>query len=317
MTPVTAVSTDDHAPAERAPVWRDWVWKQFGGLDCDLYGDTTFDGHMASMQAGDIILTRLSANRHHVRRTEDMVRASEEGYLKIVAPNLGRAGVEQMGRQTWVSPGAWTLYDTTGSYSVANPERVEHLIVMLPKAQMLERGLRLENLTARAVGGASGIARVALSTMRSTFQELPHMSADAARGAGELIAQLVRLSLIELSGQETQLTQREALKDRIRGYVALHLRDPELTVDRIAVALNCSKRHLYNAFAEEDQTLASYIQTLRLDACIRELQHPMAQSRPITDIALSWGFNNLSHFSRVFREHTGMSPSEFRAASPA
>ncbi len=316
MTHATAVSTDDYAPADRAPVWRDWVWKQFGGLESDLYGDTDFDGHMASARAGDLILTKLEANRHRVVRTRDMVRASDEGYLKIVAPMKGSAGVEQMGRQAWVTPGAWTIYDTTGSYSVANPERVEHLIVMVPKAQMIERGLRLENLMARPVGGASGIARVALSTMRSTFQELPHMSADAARGAGELIAQLVRLSLIELSGQETQLTQREALKDRIRGYVALHLRDPELTVDQIAVALNCSKRHLYNAFSDEDQTLASYIQTLRLEACIRELQHPMAQTRPITDIALSWGFNNLSHFSRVFREHTGRSPSEFRAASP-
>ncbi|MFO0490710.1 MAG: helix-turn-helix transcriptional regulator, partial [Curvibacter sp.] len=71
------------------------------------------------------------------------------------------------------------------------------------------------------------------------------------------------------------------------------------------------------AFSDETQTLAQYIQTLRLEACIRDLHHPMAQSRPITDIALSWGFNNASHFSRVFREHTGMSPSEFRAASPA
>ncbi|KRH99563.1 helix-turn-helix domain-containing protein [Curvibacter sp. PAE-UM] len=316
MTHATAVTTDDYAPADRAPVWRDWVWKQFGGLESDLYGDTDFDGHIASARAGDLILTKLEANRHRVVRTRDMVRASEEGYLKIVAPMKGSAGVEQMGRQAWVTPGAWTIYDTTGSYSVANPERVEHLIVMLPKAQMIERGLRLENLMARPVGGASGIARVALSTMRSTFQELPHMSADAARGAGELIAQLVRLSLIELSGQETQLTQREALKDRIRGYVALHLRDPDLTVDQIAVALNCSKRHLYNAFTDEDQTLASYIQGLRLEACIRELQHPMAQTRPITDIALSWGFNSPSHFSRVFREHTGKSPSEFRAASP-
>ncbi len=316
MTHATTVTTDDYAPADRAPVWRDWVWKQFGGLESDLYGDTDFDGHIASARAGDLILTKLEANRHRVVRTRDMVRASEEGYLKIVAPMKGSAGVEQMGRQAWVTPGAWTIYDTTGSYAVANPERVEHLIVMLPKAQMIERGLRLENLMARPVGGASGIARVALSTMRSTFQELPHMSADAARGAGELIAQLVRLSLIELSGQETQLTQRAALKDRIRAYVALHLRDPELTVDQIATALNCSKRHLYNAFAEEDQTLASYIQGLRLEACIRELQHPMARTRPITDIALSWGFNSPSHFSRVFREHTGKSPSEFRAASP-
>jgi len=317
MTAARVVTTDDFAPRERAPVWREWIWKHFGGLESDLYGDTDFDGHMASARAGDLILTKLEANRHRVVRTQDMVRASEEGYLKIVAPMKGRAGVEQMGRQAWVAPGAWTIYDTTGSYAVANPERVQHLIVMLPKVQMVERGLRLDTLMARPVGGATGIARVALTTMRSTFQELPNMSADAARGAGELIAQLVRLSLIELSGQQTALTQREALKDRIRGYVALHLRDPALSIEQIAHALNCSKRHLYNAFADEDETLASYIQHRRLDACIRELQHPVATRRPITDIALSWGFNNLSHFSRIFREHTGQSPSGFRGQSQA
>ena len=316
MTAATAVTTDDVAPRERAPLWREWIWKHFGGLESDLYGDTDFDGHMASVRAGELILTKLEANRHRVVRTQDMVRKSEEGYLKIVAPTKGRAGVEQMGRQAWVGPGTWTIYDTTGSYAVGNPERVEHLIVMVPKAQMVERGLRLENLMARPVGGSSGIARVALTTMRSTYQELTNMSADAARGAGELITQLVHLSLLELAGQQTALTQREALKDRIRGYVALHLHNPALTVDQIAHALNCSKRHLYNAFAEEEETLASYIQRLRLEACIRELQQTApAPARPITDIALSWGFNNLSHFSRVFREHTGKSPSEFRHES--
>lgn len=315
MNASTVVTTDHIAPRERAPVWREWIWKHFGGLESDLYGDTEFDGHMASSHAGDVILTKLEANRHRVVRTQDMVRASDTGYLKIVAPMRGRAGVEQLGHQTWVSPGAWTIYDTTGSYAVDNPERVEHLIVMLPKTQIMERGLRLDTLMARYLGGASGISRVALATMRSTYQELPHMSADAARGAGELIAQLVRLSLIELSGQETALTQREILKDRIRSYIALNLRDPALSVERIAHALNCSKRHLHNAFANGDDTLASYILHLRIEACVRELQQP--QARPITDIALSWGFNNLSHFSRVFREHTGCSPSEFRVSAGA
>ncbi|MEO8022145.1 helix-turn-helix domain-containing protein [Polaromonas sp.] len=316
MTAATLVSTDNFAPRERAPVWREWVWKHFGGLESDLYGDTDFDGEMVTAQAGDVVLTRLEANRHRVVRTPDMARASDAGYLKIVAPLQGRAGVEQMGRRAWVSPGAWTIYDTTGSYAVDNPERVEHLIVMLPKAQILERGLPLDTLMARHVGGASGIARVALTTMRSTYQELPNMSAAAARGAGELIAQLVRLSLIELAGQETAVTQREALKDRIRGYVATRLRDPALSIDQIAQALNCSKRHLHNAFAGETDTLASHILHLRLEACIRELQQSGPQARPITDIALYWGFSNLSHFSRVFREHTGLSPSEFRQACP-
>ena len=315
MTAATVVSTDDFAPRERAPVWREWVWKHFGGLESDLYGDTDFDGHMASAHAGDVILTKLEANRHRVVRTRDMVRASDAGYLKIVAPMRGRAGVEQMGRQAWVSPGTWTIYDTTGCYAVENPERVEHLIVMVPKARIVERGLQLDPLMARPVGGASGISRVALVTMRSTYQELPNMSASAARGAGELIAQLVRLSLIELAGEQTAMTQREALKDRIRGYVAVNLRDPGLSIEQIAHALNCSKRHLHNAFSNEDDTLASYILRLRLEACLRELQPSGLEARPITDIALSWGFNNLSHFSRVFRHHAGLSPSEFRQSS--
>lgn len=66
-----------------------------------------------SSQAGGVVLTRLEANRHRVVRTRSMVRASEAGYFKIVAPLQGRAGVEQMGRRAWVGPGTWTIYDTT------------------------------------------------------------------------------------------------------------------------------------------------------------------------------------------------------------
>jgi len=313
MAASTVLSTDHVAPHERAPAWRDWVFQHFGGLESDLYGDTDFDGHMAASRAGDVILTKLEANRHRVLRSAQLARTSETSYLKIVAPWQGSAAVEQQNRQACARSGGWVIYDTTGSYAIHNPERVEHLIVMLPKDQMAERGVRLGELMARHVGGASGISRVALETMRATYQELPHMSDEAARGAGELIMQLVRLSLLELAGQETALTQRAALKDRIRDHVARHLRDPHLSIDGIARALNCSKRHLYNAFAGDEDTLAGYIQRQRLMACVRELRDNAHGMRPITEIALSCGFSNLSHFSRVFREHTGMSPSEFRS----
>jgi AraC-like DNA-binding protein len=317
MTPSLVLSTDSVAPRDRAPQWREWVWRHFGGLESDLYGDHDFDGHLSSSRAGDVILTKLEAGRHRVLRTAQMARHSDVGYLKIVAPWQGSAQVEQQGRQAGVRAGGWVIYDTTGSYAIDNPEPTEHLIVMLPKDQMAERGIRLDQLMARQVGGASGISRVALETMRTTYQELPAMSETAARGAGELIMQLVRLSLLELAGQATATTQREALHDRIRDHVSLHLRDPQLSIDGIARALHCSKRHLHNAFAQGDQTLASYILQQRLQACIQELRQGSASTRAITDIALSWGFGNLSHFSRVFREHTGMSPSEFRQAQQA
>lgn len=310
MVASTRLSTDAVAARDRAPQWCEWVWRHFGGLQSDLYGDADFAGHINASRAGDVVLTRLEANRHRVLRTPGMARDSAIPYLKIVAPWQGSATVQQQGREACARDGAWVIYDTTGAYQVANPEPVDHLIVMVPKDQIVERALRLDGAMARRLG-ASGISRVALETMRNTYLELPHMSEAAAAGAGELIKQLVRLSLLELSGQESAVTQRAALRDRIRAYVQNHLRDPALSVDGIARALNCSRRHLYNAFAGEGESIAGYIQRLRLEACIRELQAG-AQARPITDIALSWGFGNPSHFSRVFRDRTGMSPSEFR-----
>lgn len=308
----TPMSTDAVAPAERAAIWREWVWTHFGGLDSDLYGDTDFEGHMSASQAGDVVLTRLEANRHRVIKSDRQARAGERPYLKIVAPWRGSAGVQQSGREAWVRPGGWAIYDTTDAYAVANPEQVEHLIVMLPKAQLAERGLALEPLMARQIGGVSGIARVALETMRTTYQELPGMSESAARGAGEAIVELVRLSLLELAGRGDGRTQLEAFRDRIRVHIGRHLRDPDLSLDHIASAMNCSKRHLHKAFSAEDDTLAQYILRQRLQGCMRELGEAASAARTITEIAFSWGFNNTAHFSRVFREHTGQTPSAYR-----
>ncbi|TFZ05261.1 helix-turn-helix domain-containing protein [Ramlibacter henchirensis] len=313
MAESLSFTTDAVAPRDRAPQWCEWVWQHFGGLGSDLYGDTQFDGQLVASHAGDVILTRLEANRHRVLRTPGMARTSDTAYLKIVAPWQGSATVQQQGREACARAGAWVIYDTTAAYEIANPERVDHLIVMVPKDAVIERALRVDGVMARRLG-ASGISRVALETMRNTYQELPHMSEAAARGAGEMIKQLVQLSLMELAGLETAVTQREALRDRIRAHVQQHLRDPELSVDTVARALNCSRRHLYNAFSGEGESIAAFIQRLRLEACIRELQHSGANARPITDIALSWGFGNPSHFSRVFRDHTGMTPSAFRHA---
>lgn len=99
---------------------------------------------------------------------------------------------------------------------------------------------------------------------------------------------------------------------RIRRHVAQHLHDPALSIEAIAQALRCSKRHPHNAFAGDDDTLTGYILQQRLATCIRDLQDPANAACSITDITLASGFSNLSHFSRVFREHTGGSPSEFR-----
>jgi AraC-like DNA-binding protein len=312
-TAVTVVSTDLVPPRERVAFWDDSMHRLFDGLAADAYGDETFDGRCATARAGAVVLTRLEAHRHRVMRSRSAARPGSAGSLKIVAPYLGCADVQQGGREAHVTPGEWSIYDTTQTYAVGNPVRVEHLIVLLPKERLLERGLPLDALMARRLGGSGGVARLALETMRSAYRELPGLSDDAARSAGDAIVQFVQLSLLELAGRPSALTQRELLRERIKRHVAQRLGDPALSVPEIARALNCSRRHLYNAFAGEAHGVAGFILQQRLEACRRDLADAAAAARPITDIALAHGFANLAHFSRVFKARYGLAPSDYRA----
>lgn len=312
MQNALALSTDGMTGQEAAQAWRDWMSNLFSGLDSDLYGDTSFEGRLQVAHAGSVVMTKLEAGRHRVMRSIQSAQRSETAYLKIVAPWAGVASVRQEGREASARNGSWVIYDTSADYEVANPEWSEHLIVMLPKQSILDRGIRLHGLMGHTVGGGSGMARIALDTMRSTYQELPVMTPQVAVRAGELLMDMVHLSLQELAGQASQMSQQLALKDRIRAYVMAHLREPTLTVNVLAQVLNCSKRHLYNAFADAPIGLSGFIQQSRLELCMRELLQPQLSHRSITEVALDCGFSNSAHFSRAFKAYTGMSPSEFR-----
>lgn len=309
------LDTSQLPAAERGKAWCEWVNIAFGGLESDLYSDTTFDGSLYTSRAGQLVLTKTDASRHRVARSPNQGRRSDVGYLKVIAPLEGTATIHQFGREAVVAPGGWAIYDTTCSYEVANPQHTQHLIVMLPKDNLAERGLELPPLMGRCMGGSVGISRIALETMRLTFHELPRMTSEAARGAGDLISELISLSLLETSGRGTAVTHMEAFRDRIRYYVGQHLRDPRLNVARIAQALNCSKRHLHNAFQDQEETLAQHIVRRRLQACMVDLREPGQAALTIAEIADSWGFSSSTHFGRRFRELTSMSPSEFRAIS--
>lgn len=316
-----ALSTDGLTGTEAAQAWRDWMSQIFSGLDSDVYGDTSFEGHLRVEHAGSVVLTKLEASRHRVIRSVQGLQNNDGEYLKIVAPWEGLATVQQRGQQASARNGSWVIYDTTQPYEVANPDWSEHLIVMLPKQSIVDRGVRLEGLMGRNVGGSAGIARIALDTMRSTYQELPSMAPHVALRAGELLMDMVHLALQELAGKGTGMTQQLLLQDRIRAYVLAHLREPGLSVEAVAQALNCSKRHLHNAFVDETTSLSSFIQQSRLELCMRELRNPQLRQRTITEVAWDCGFANSAHFSRVFKAYTGLSPSEFRAlrvqANPA
>lgn len=98
--------------------------------------------------------------------------------------------------------------------------------------------------------------------------------------------------------------------NRALHYIDQHI-DQELTLEVIARAAGFSQYHFHRIFSSLiGETLHDYVRRLRLEsAAIKLIHNPF---RSITEIALDCGFSSSSNFARVFKEHFGMSASEWR-----
>lgn len=106
---------------------------------------------------------------------------------------------------------------------------------------------------------------------------------------------------------EVRWQVREAMQ-----YLQAHY-DQEFDLDRTAAAVGISKFYLVRLFrSATGMTLNNYLQQLRIEKAKELLLDP---SQSISTIALDLGFSDHSHFTRVFRRFTGLTPLAFRQSS--
>jgi AraC-like DNA-binding protein/mannose-6-phosphate isomerase-like protein (cupin superfamily) len=86
--------------------------------------------------------------------------------------------------------------------------------------------------------------------------------------------------------------------------------NPDLSVIHIAGQLGCSADYLSHLFhTETRERLTHYIQRIRIEGAILALD---SGSLTISQIAYASGFSDPAYFARVFKQHKGATPHEFR-----
>jgi AraC-like DNA-binding protein len=105
-------------------------------------------------------------------------------------------------------------------------------------------------------------------------------------------------------------TSRAGQLARIKLYIGEHLHERRLGPATIAAALRLSTRYVHSVFEREDTTVGGYIRRSRLAACRQSLESA-GPSQSLTDLALRWGFYDLSHMTRCFNREFGAPPRRF------
>jgi AraC-like DNA-binding protein len=96
------------------------------------------------------------------------------------------------------------------------------------------------------------------------------------------------------------------------GLMREHL-EIRLTVDDIASQAGVSRARLFALFRDQLNTTPQiFWSAIRLEAAIRKLA---SGDMALMDVAHDLGFSAASNFSRFFKEHSGISPSDYRRAA--
>jgi len=127
--------------------------------------------------------------------------------------------------------------------------------------------------------------------------------------AEELICRL----LIELERRDEKQLYALNIHDiqaiyKVKEQMLEHLETPPV-INELAIYANMSPSKLKRLFKQIfGNSIFSYYQEFRMKEAARLLKE---EKLSVSDVGYQLGFTNLSHFSRVFTEHTGIKPKQY------
>lgn len=128
------------------------------------------------------------------------------------------------------------------------------------------------------------------------------------RAEGIVLEMLGDVASARESGDRARPAWLDLAEEILRRNFASHL-----TIGELAASVHVHPVHLTRTFrALHGCSVHEYRQRLRIDAACRRLAETPSPS--LAELALDVGFSDQTHFSRVFKQITGLSPGVFRTS---
>lgn len=271
-----------------------------------------FFAELDAWSLGGLHLAQATFSAHKTRRMPLPGTNSRE-YFLINWQLEGRVFVTQDGRESEIPPGDMYVINTSRNFMLET-EALRVRSVYIPADRFRAAYPEIDSCVATRLSATRGVGKLVAETLSGAFAVAHELEARAADRLAEALPYLIAAALEGREHRDAVCPSRCSLyhRERVKAFVRTNLRNPQLSCDMIAKALRLSQRYIYDLFANEPLTLMRWMWGERMERCHRELGMPALRGRSVGEIALSWGFVNLAHFSRAFSQEYGVSPREFR-----
>jgi len=297
----------------RADMWRRFISDTFVELDCDGMSGADFFGELHARSLGNVSISSITTDGYDVFRTKSTISGSKADDFLVSVQTKGSSVIRQLGREAVLSPGDFTIYDSTAPYHLHFTDRLSQIVVQIPRDLMKEHFAVPEALTAKRIQGGRGLAEITTTFAQTAFQQSLTLDERSQAQVAQTLLELLTSSIRNCVDDTPRVSlTRETQLIRIKRFIADHLREQNLTPALIAASHNISVRYLQILFELEQVSPARYIRDLRLERARQDLSSRSNAHKSISQICFSWGFNDTAYFSRAFKLKFGQSPRGYR-----
>lgn len=304
---------------ERAERWARAHERLFFPVGVEFASGDSSCGRIEGRNFGSIGAYRVWSDASVVSRDGRAISVDDPERFLVALPLTGTCTVAQGGRSTPFAAGEMSSWESSHPFEVKHHEQFELLLVVLPTSLLGGRRDAITGRTASRIPASSGVGLVAASMFRQLWELRDEFAVDGTdEDIAEAILSFVRA--IHRDGDQVPVAPQlpgQVLRRQIKEYVISHLGNVNLRPESIARAHYISTRYLHKLFEDEGMTVSGWIRHRRLEACRRDLRDPAFAADPISEVARRWALADPAHFSRMFREAYGCTPSEFRRSGPS
>lgn len=310
--PVERYSTAQAAHGFGLAYWNVLAAETFNNLVVDAEQPDAFHGVMVRAPLGELCLMSANSAPAQVSRLSDPGRAARgPRWFDIHFQLAGRSANVQGGREAILEAGDFTICDATRPYAVRFTERNHMLCIKAPHSALAERLGDVERLICEPVSGRSGPGAMLSAFLRSLWSQIDDQGeVGSPEAVSDVVLDLVGVAYQPMKEALAARSAQEQWLDRARALIDERICDPDLGVANIAEALGVTPRYVQMLFARFGSRPSAYILERRLKLAAERLRR--GDARGVTEVAMAVGFNDLTHFGRVFRRRYGVTPRDYR-----
>jgi AraC family transcriptional activator of tynA and feaB len=310
-------NTAQTRPAEQFSFYREAICQAFMNLTPESATTSRFPAKVESIRLGAGAINRVVFPEHTVHRHHADIAASSESCFYLNFKIAGRCRMLQGDREVSLSRGQVGIVDSDREVTLLHDRgpALEVASFWVPSRALRDRLPPSFDFEAERVSDDPYVGHLIVETARSLNSGALRMTEqDGIRLFGVLL-DLVALSLSRRSRGQTAEAAcfADATALALRRTVHERLREQGLTVAAVASAVGISERYVHKLFERAGTTFSHYIMERRLDGAAADLKDPALVDREIGSVAFDWGFSDLSHFTKRFKQRFGCRPRDWRS----